>query len=218
MKIKTLFLLLLITSLSTASFAEGGFSSTQGYTGYSSTQSTARADASYYSGYSNQPQQNYFFKRKHFIAAVNTAPVEEPGPHWIDAQEYPIPSHAVEGGRENNPPRNLYICRASFQGGVHPGKIVAGDCNISWGGNEIRAQNYQILISHIRHYAWSSASYGAIPVNALPGGVENGRILYICQANWQGGVHPGKVVGNSCNFGYGGKEISSPFYNVLVAI
>ncbi|MBD2740980.1 DUF3421 domain-containing protein [Coleofasciculus sp. FACHB-1120] len=64
---------------------------------------------------------------------------------------------------------------------------------------------------------WVGASNGEIPANAMVGGSEPGRRLYICRAEYNGGVHLGKVVAENCNFGWGGKEILSPFYEVLTA-
>ncbi len=49
----------------------------------------------------------------------------------------------VAGGRERG--RNLYICRASYRGGIHPGKTVSGKCNIGWGGKEISLSKYEVL-------------------------------------------------------------------------
>ena len=54
---------------------------------------------------------------------------------WVGASKGKVPSNSVKGGAENN--QKLYICRAKHNGGVHPGKIVGGNCNIGWGGKEI---------------------------------------------------------------------------------
>lgn len=37
------------------------------------------------------------------------------------------------------------ICRAPHRNGVHPGKIVAGRCNIGWGGQEAVVDGYEVL-------------------------------------------------------------------------
>ena len=36
--------------------------------------------------------------------------------------------------------------------------------------------------------------HGKLPYNAVIGGYEQGRVLYICQAYFNNGLHPGKVV------------------------
>jgi len=132
---------------------------------------------------------------------------------WVPAANGHVPPHAVLGGEETN--RNLYLCRANYQGGVHPGKLVANNCNIGWGGDEIRLPNYEVLTKV--QTTWVPASNGYIPSGAILGGQEPGRQLYICRANYQGGRHPGKVVANYCNIGWGGSEIRLPNYEVFVA-
>lgn len=151
------------------------------------------------------PDDNFYmrerFKRHH-------------GFGWVPMQaNYPVPMNAVIGGGEGE--RTLYVCHARFHGGVHPGKLVDGRCNISWGGNEISLPNSEVLVSRTP-INWISARNGRIPMNAFVGGGENGRPLYICQGNYNGGTHIGKVVNNNCNFGWGGREITVPFYRVLV--
>ncbi len=63
---------------------------------------------------------------------------------------------------------------------------------------------------------WVAAANGSIPGGALVGGQEPGRQLYICRAQYAGGVHPGKVVGRNCNIGYGGSEVLLSTYEVMV--
>jgi hypothetical protein len=46
-------------------------------------------------------------------------------------------SGAVVGGVERG--AKLVVCRARYNKGVHPGKLLAGKCNIGWGGREIQA-------------------------------------------------------------------------------
>lgn len=134
---------------------------------------------------------------------------------WIPADTgYPLPPEAVVGGREFNRSTPLYICRASYRGGVHPGKVVDGRCNIAWGGQETSFNHYELLMSRAR-LTWTPASNGYVPHRAIEGGFENGRPLYICQAHYRGGVHPGKIVGSTCNIPWGGREISLPNYYVL---
>lgn len=68
---------------------------------------------------------------------------------WVDAEGGQIPANAVEAGREA-PAGNeaLYICRAEFKNGTHPGKIRSAfrGCNIGWGGKEIAVNRYQVLV------------------------------------------------------------------------
>lgn len=134
---------------------------------------------------------------------------------WVDMMAgYPLPEGAVPGGGEpNNGP--LFICRAFYRDGMHPGKIVAGKCNITFGGQEVPMYRYQALVS-FAPLNWAPSNGSMIPPNAIPGGYENGRPLFICQAEYHGGMHPGKVVAQMCNIGFAGREIAIPYYNVLV--
>jgi len=74
--------------------------------------------------------------------------------------------------------------------------------------------------------SWQQVTNGQIPPNAiqggwetngtpLAGGHEQGRILSICRAKHRQhfvidkGVHPGKMVGDHCHYGYGGTELNT---------
>jgi len=60
---------------------------------------------------------------------------------------------------------------------------------------------------------------GSIPSNAVVGGVENGQPMYVGRVPYEGGVHPGKIIGGGfCNIGWGGKEYSvNQGFEVLTA-
>jgi hypothetical protein len=138
------------------------------------------------------------------------------GIQWIDMRAgSPVPEGAVVSGGQSRPPATFFVCRAFFHGGVHPGKLFDGQCNISWGGKEIRMPRYETLVSYTP-LNWAPAKYGNVPPGAIEGGNEHGTPLFICQADYRGGTHTGKVIGQSCNFGWGGREVSMPYYNVLV--
>jgi hypothetical protein len=69
---------------------------------------------------------------------------------WINAADGQIPFGALPAGAEASPGRQtLYICRARFRGGLHPGKVrpAFGACNISWGGREWKVPVYQVLVT-----------------------------------------------------------------------
>ncbi len=137
--------------------------------------------------------------------------------YWVAMEPgQDVPNNAVIGGNQYNPNAMFYVCRANYRGGVHPGKFFSGNCNISWGGREVVvSQDFEILVSQLP-LGWTSASFGAIPANAVEGGSEDNHPLYICQANYRNGTHTGKIVGKNCNFGWGGREVMTPNYNVLV--
>lgn len=138
------------------------------------------------------------------------------GPKWVDMYEgSPLPANAVVGGSQPNPAFTLFVCRGSYNGGVHPGKLIAGKCNIGWGGQEISLSQYQVLVSKTP-LQWVPANRGYAVVNPVEGGYQQDQQLLICQANYRGGIHPGKVVSQMCNIGWGGREIVLPYYNVLI--
>ena len=114
----------------------------------------------------------------------------------------------------------LYICRAVFEGGVHPGKIRSdfGGCNVGWGGAEHTVSKYQTLVPYST-INLTKASGGHVPSNAIKGGHESdGTPLYLCSGEHMGGTHPGKTRDGfaGCNIGWGGKEVAINPYEILV--
>lgn len=121
------------------------------------------------------------------------------------------PARAFIAGYE--PHRELYICQTYYNGGVHPGKVVAGNCNITYAGHEIERHNFRVL-TRGRGLHWRR-NRGFIPPNAVPGGYEKGHPLYICRTHFRNGVYPGKIVDGRCNIGYGGREYVQPNFRIL---
>lgn len=68
-------------------------------------------------------------------------------PAWVAASNGKIPSGSLVGGNEANGEK-LYVCRANYKGGVHPGKVrkAFGACNIGWGGKEVAVNPYEVLV------------------------------------------------------------------------
>jgi hypothetical protein len=126
-----------------------------------------------------------------------------------------LPAYTVIGGSQPHPAATLFVCRVNYNGGIHPGKLYQGHCNIGWGGKEISLDHYQVLVSRTP-LSWVSSNYGDIPDHAIQGGYQHDGPLYICQAEVHGGMHIGKLYGENCNIGWGGREILVPYYNVLV--
>ncbi len=140
---------------------------------------------------------------------------------WVPGANGQVSGLTIFGGFENG--RNLYLCAGFRNGTYHPGKIVATNCNFGYGGQEIRESRYftlQVTQQSLPRYAWYAAANGQVPAVAgsvpIPVGKEGARTLYVCRADYQGGKHPGKIVGTNCNFGWGGKEITIPSYQVLM--
>jgi hypothetical protein len=129
-----------------------------------------------------------------------------------------LPQNAVIGGLETN--RALAVCRAVYQGGTHPGKVVGETCNIGYGGAEKSIQDFEVLVnSGSVELDWIKTD-GEMPENAIEAGGENGLSIYIGRSFHENGTHPGKVFkagGNYiCNIGWGGKEITHNTFEILV--
>ena len=65
---------------------------------------------------------------------------------WIVSNEKNTPKNAVKNN--NTTSSEQFICRASFNGGQHPGKIFKNStrCFIAFGGKEYGMDSYEILI------------------------------------------------------------------------
>lgn len=144
---------------------------------------------------------------------------------WVAPQRGKVPANAFVGGKE--PGRTLFVCRTPYKGGMHPGKVVAGKCNIGYGGREIVAAKYQVMVVAQRPVApptaslpkgmgWALARGNKLPAGAVGGGYERGRPIFLCRAPFQGGLLPGKLVGKRCVISNRGREVSAPKYQVLV--
>ena len=71
--------------------------------------------------------------------------------HWVRAFAGRVPRHAWKVGADvNGTP--LYLCRASYYGGLQPGKTWPGyaKCNITYNGREILMSSFSILVRQDR--------------------------------------------------------------------
>jgi len=150
------------------------------------------------------------------LLLVSSVGIAQNNLRWVNFTGQ-MPANAVYGGWEQNGAR-LAVCRCNYRGAWHPGKVVAGKCNIGYGGREYALSSFQVLTNpgglNIK-FAWIKGN--RLPPNAVVGGVENGRKLYVGAAYYpmnsssKPGRHPGKVFWSGsqyiCNIGYGGKEI-----------
>lgn len=119
--------------------------------------------------------------------------------------------NSVAGGQEENL-KTLYICRTYYQNGYHAGKVTqSGTCNIGYGGKEVTTSSFQYLNANSAEIVWVQS----LGNRAISAGTESGGERYVCRVKAHGGTHPGKVVGSTCNYGYGGKELRSSTYEAL---
>lgn len=134
-------------------------------------------------------------------------------PRWV-AVKGAVPSGVVEAGSERGKP--LYVCHAEHQGGVHPGKVVGKACNIAWKGAEVAASKFEVLVAAPEAVRWVAAMDGAVPEGALVGGQDGTSLFPVCRVRQGNADHPGKLDGQSCSIGYGGREVKAPRYEILV--
>lgn len=143
-------------------------------------------------------------------------------PVWVKTtRSQAVPSNAYIGAQETilgtNTIRQLYLCRGSYNGGIHPGKVVENYCHISYGGREIVLEHYEVLTNVAKGSEhWVEASDGYVPDGAVMGGSEPQRTLYICRADYKNGKHLGKLVIHDCMFGWGGSEQTRRNYELLL--
>jgi Protein of unknown function (DUF3421) len=142
------------------------------------------------------------------------------GANWMPASGGAIPPGAIQGGYESGG-EPLYVCHVSYNDSVQPGKVRQGfgGCNFPFGGQEVTLPQYEVLVG--TGFGWVPGSGGSIPGRAVQGGYDvppQSPPLFVCQANYNGGVHPGKIRSDwtSCDISWGGREIFIPAYNVLV--
>lgn len=133
-----------------------------------------------------------------------------------------VPRNAVQGGYDTSG-APLYYCRGLVSGTWQPGKTRDGfgACNVPYGGRELAASRYQVLVKLIPavQLGTVAASNGDRPKDAVKGGVDSdGETLFICAASYAGGTHTGKLKPSfhACLVPYGGSEISVSSYSVLV--
>ena len=152
-----------------------------------------------------------------FLGTAATHAYPTSSANWVSSDSSkPIPPGAVKAGTEQNNSNAgvaLYVCRAAFAGGVHPGKLVGSWkwCHFGWGGYEQAVSTYEVLV---QEGEWKrSNAAGVYPDGPqLVGGHEaNYADLYICRGpliidGINHGITPGKLVGNYCHVGYGGYE------------
>ncbi|MEZ4630710.1 MAG: DUF3421 domain-containing protein [Deinococcales bacterium] len=123
-----------------------------------------------------------------------------------------LPRNAVIGGQEAG--QSLYICRANYDDGVFPGKVVGPSCKIGYAGGEISVVGYQVLVGEGGTWAKPEITLeGALVV----GQDKRGNQQILCRANFRG-IHPGRVVENRCNIAYGGRELVVEDFEVLYSI
>ncbi|HXI59573.1 MAG TPA: DM9 repeat-containing protein [Polyangia bacterium] len=137
-------------------------------------------------------------------------------PRWLPAHMGgAIPVGAFPGGQEGA--TTFYVCRAAYNGGIQSGKAFPmGRCNFSWGGLELTADSYQVLVGALYTWQPETGPLTAVPPGAVPSGNDGAQTLYVCRATYMTGIHPGKLGYGHCYIGYGGKEVVLETFDLLM--
>jgi len=106
-------------------------------------------------------------------AGLNTAAAEV---HWLAHEPGAgIPKDAIVAANEEG--KEMYVCRAQLQDGVHPGATHGGPCLVPNRGKVEKASNYELAVG--RDYWWSTGNWE----NAVVAGLQRQAIeLYPCRA------------------------------------
>lgn len=175
----------------------------------------------------NYPTERHYRQRDNFSVSI-TLPTEGEVQYpavaihsgaaqsWVKVRPgFPLPPNAVLAGFETRPYSKLYVCRAFYSGGIHPGKLVDNStCRIGWGGDEISLFKYEVLVS-FAPLQWKETYNGYLPRNAMQGGHQFDGPLFICRGNYRGNRLVGKVYKGACHVAWKGKEVLLRNYSVL---
>ncbi|WP_139792348.1 DM9 repeat-containing protein [Henriciella litoralis] len=133
---------------------------------------------------------------------------------WTDF-EGTIPDDAISGGLENE--HALPVCRVEIEGKMHPGKVHVFMCHFAFDGAEYLSDEFEVLTkaeSDIE--VWSAlAVTDEADVVRSDNNTDETLQFPVCRAAWKDGLHPGKLEGAKCHFGYGGRELVAETYEVL---
>ncbi|KAI9203304.1 uncharacterized protein BJ171DRAFT_510310 [Polychytrium aggregatum] len=169
----------------------------------------------------NSWQQDSQNRRRALEDATNSGQ-ELPPVHWAYAEGGYVPNNAIQTGNEADG-TPLFTIRAFYNDGVHVGKLSpATGAYISWGGEAIRVQNYEVLVGYPNAVRWIphrntlNAPHNNHPVD---GGREaDGSPLFIARTQYQGGVQPGKAgptIGDGIAFAYDRSEVYNNEFQYL---
>ncbi|KAJ2742966.1 hypothetical protein GGI20_004099 [Coemansia sp. BCRC 34301] len=151
-------------------------------------------------------------------------PPQGNGLQWVTASDGHIPPNPVQGGIESNG-TPLFIARAMYKGGMHPGKagqhLEGGGCLIGYGHKEVGLSEYQVLCGDASRLRWVAQDGllnldGCVPYPA--GHEETNEPLYVAKTLHERSQQLGKCaphIKKGMSFPYGRKELTAEKYMVL---
>lgn len=113
------------------------------------------------------------------------------------------PGNAIACGNQTDGAGTVWGAVAHTPHGNIPGKAKGGNCWYPYGGNELSTNNFSWIVPR-----FSLVKSHIAPQNSIPCGMQNdgAGIVWLAVANTPHGTIPGKAIGNTCWYSYGGKE------------
>lgn len=174
-----------------------------------------------------QKNQRVFSTRLLGVGMLMLAQCGQAAVSWSAANT--ASANLFEGGFENG--KALAVCRIELNGGIHIGKLLPnGECHVGWGGGEESQPAQSVLARNARlewrpydpryqrQYGWlQNGGYEAASA-ATANSLASQQEQYVCRMLHQRGVHVGKLLAGTheCLIGYGGQEINSKNFDILV--
>lgn len=144
-----------------------------------------------------------------------------------------IPGNALVGGSdydahvgtvEHQP---MFVCRVATHGGLHPGKLLNNNCNVSWGGSGTEYHDFEVATNSGGPGHWAPFDPAQTSQMLVGGHEAGGATLYVCHANHihkqtvagflfpqdhDSGIHSGKLVNGKCDVEWGSRELALDQY------
>ncbi|XP_059471381.1 uncharacterized protein LOC132194240 isoform X1 [Neocloeon triangulifer] len=140
--------------------------------------------------------------------------------HWVSARNGEIPQGAVVAGKDHGE-QVLYAAKVNYNNSQLIGKVntVLQGARVGCNGQELHFAEYEVLCGGPPTGTWVSAPGGQIPNNAVAGGKGcNGEVYYVGRSNCNGTITVGMGLSSDrhCHFAYGGREMVSNDFEVLI--
>jgi hypothetical protein len=107
-------------------------------------------------------------------------------------------------GHQNDGAGDVWVAIAHTQWGEIPGKAQGNTCWYAYGGNEHYTNNFSWVVGHAHLVHVNQCQHPQHP--ALGHQNDGAGSVWPAIANTQWGTIPGKAIGNTCWYPYGGKE------------
>jgi len=137
------------------------------------------------------------------------------GGHGFQKNHGGPPPNACPLGHQNDAAGTVYVALAHTAQGNIPGKALGNTCWYPYAGNEHTTSDFSWIINPLTHYNQLNSPAG---LYGMPHGHQNDGAgdVWVAVANSQWGTIPGKAIGNTCWYCYGGKEYTTNDFSWVV--